>query len=46
MRALAEVDYKGHFTYELHALSVPETLRDQWLGYTVQVGRALLSMLQ
>ena len=46
MRALDEVDYKGHFTYELHALSVPETLRDQWLGYTVQVGRALLSMLQ
>ena len=45
MKALSEIDYKGHFTYEIGSQNVPDALRAGWLKYTVEVGRRLLAML-
>ena len=45
MKALSEIDYKGHFTYEIGSQNVPDALRADWLKYTVEVGRKLLAML-
>lgn len=42
MRALTEIGYAGHFTYEIGPQRVPDALRHAWLHYTVQVGRELL----
>ena len=46
MRALTEIGYKGHFTYELGVLKrCPDALYQDWLNYTVKVGRGLIAML-
>lgn len=45
MRALSEVGYTGHLTYEINPQSVPHAARAAWLRYTVELGRHLLSLL-
>ncbi|MBQ8341771.1 MAG: sugar phosphate isomerase/epimerase [Clostridia bacterium] len=44
MRALREIGYAGHFTYEIGPQQVPDAARDQWLRYTVEIGRYLLAL--
>lgn len=44
MRALREIGYAGHFTYEIGSQQVPGEACDKWLRYTVEIGRYLLSM--
>ena len=46
MKALSEIGYKGHFTYEIARQNVPDALRPNWLKYTVEVGRQLLAMIE
>jgi sugar phosphate isomerase/epimerase len=44
MRALVEVGYAGHLTYEVGPQQVPYALRDAWLRYTDEVGRSLIEL--
>ena len=46
MKALSEIGYRGHFTYEIARQNVPDALRPNWLKYTVEVGRQLLAMIE
>ena len=46
MRAISEIGYKGHFAYEIgRAKRRPDALYQDWLHYTVKVGRGLIAML-
>ena len=46
MRAISEIGYRGHFTYEVGgARRRPDALYQDWLDYTVKVGRGLIAML-
>ena len=45
MRALSEVGYAGHLTYEINPQHVPHAARAAWLRYTVELGRHLISLL-
>ena len=44
MRALSDIGYSGHFTYEIGPQHVPDDARDAWLRYTVEIGRQLIFM--
>ena len=44
MQALADIGYTGHFTYEIGPQHVPDAMSEQWLRYTVEIGRYLLSL--
>ena len=46
MRALTEVKYSGHLTYEIRAQDIPHEARPAWLAYTVQIGRHLISLTE
>lgn len=44
MKALTEVDYRGHLTYEINPQNIPHAARAAWLRYTVEIGRYLISL--
>ncbi|MBQ9098745.1 MAG: sugar phosphate isomerase/epimerase [Clostridia bacterium] len=44
MKALGEIGYSGHLTYELKPQAVPEAARPLWLRYTADIGRELIKM--
>ena len=46
MQALRDVEYAGHLTYEINPQRVPGAAGPDWLRYTVQIGRHLISLAE
>lgn len=44
MRALREIGYDGDFAYEAGSQRIPSETREDWLKYTVGLGRKLLAI--
>ena len=44
VRALKEIGYDGDFSYESGSQRIPPETREDWLKYTVELGRKLMAI--